>query len=222
MSPAAFGQAKDDKPLPGKGDSPASYQIANKKHGDLLRPKDANSQDGTPIVLYPAQSWKCLTWKLAPADNAEFTVQNHFTGKTFGTNAAGDKAVQTPLAEDAEKAVRWRFVKLADGSYRIADPKSGNVLTAVKGENGVSIALQPWQEKDEQKWELRETDPAKLSMHAPAGHAAAVVAANAAVPFIPPRKPRCWAARSSALACRRSHGRRFPARFGLSENRPPI
>jgi hypothetical protein len=156
-----------NKSLPKKGDAAKSYQIENKKFGDLLRPQDANGGDGTAIVLYPAQPWKCMTWKLTPADDSGFTVRNHFTGKTFtAVNGKGKHVTQIPLARDLAKAVQWRFVKLADGTYRIADPKSGNVLTAVKDDSSgeVRIDLLPWQDRDEQKWDLQEIDPAKLTM----------------------------------------------------------
>ena len=154
--------------LPRKGDAPKSYQIVNKKYGDLLRPKDANDKDGTPIVLYPAQRWKCLTWRLAPTDDAEFTVQNHFTDRTFSLSSSdkGNAVIQVALPKDAAKAVKWHFVKLEDGGYRITDPKSGNVLTAVKndGDDEIRIVLRPWKEDDEQIWELQQIDPAKLTM----------------------------------------------------------
>lgn len=164
----AMAEPANDKALPGKGDAPKSYQIANKKHGDLLRPKDANGSNGTPIVLYPVQLWKCLTWKLTPVGDSEFTVQNHFTGKTFTLAGEGkEKAiVQVALPKDDTKAVKWRFVKLEDGNYRITDPKTGNVLTAARNEKDqeIRIVLLPWEEKDNQKWELQELDPAKLTM----------------------------------------------------------
>jgi hypothetical protein len=38
-----------------------TYQIRNVKFGDLLRARDAKNANGTPIVLCPAQSWKCMT-----------------------------------------------------------------------------------------------------------------------------------------------------------------
>lgn len=157
---------ENGKSPPGKGNAAKSYQIANKKYGDLLRPKDANGQDGTPLVLYSAQRWKCMTWKLAPTDNSCFTVRNHFTGKTFGVGSKGNAIIQAPLTKDPAKAVQWRFMKLADGKYRIADPKSGNVLTAVKDDTGeeIRIVILPWSEKDEQKWELQEINPADLTM----------------------------------------------------------
>jgi hypothetical protein len=167
LSPLARCESGKNESLPGKGEAPKSYQIANKKLADLLRPKDANNSDGTPIVLYSAQPWKCMTWKLKPLDDSTFIVQNHFTGKTFSLPAAdkGNGLIQTALPKDAAKAVKWRFIKLDDGSYRIADPKSDRVLTAAKDEkNEFRIVLKPWEKKNEQKWELKPIDPAKLTM----------------------------------------------------------
>jgi hypothetical protein len=36
--------------------APESFQVRNRKFGDLLRPEDAHSATGTRLVLYPAQS----------------------------------------------------------------------------------------------------------------------------------------------------------------------
>jgi hypothetical protein len=140
-----------------------SYQIRNCKFDQLLRPRDANNADGTRIVLYPAQPWKCMTWKLLPAGNAAFQLQNHFTQKTFEakTNEAGTALVQIPLDRDASKRPAWKFEKLTDGFYRITDVASGRCLAASsKG----AVILAPAEEQREQEWELIETDPAKLTM----------------------------------------------------------
>lgn len=144
-----------------------SYQIRNKKFGDLLRPKDANGAEGTRIVLYPAEPWKCMTWKLRPAGDSEFHVQNHFTSKTFivDTSHGETNVIQTAFARDAGERPVWRFTKLADGSYQITDMKSGAALTAIGGDGqSVRVVVAPWQDKAEQKWELEKTDPAKLTM----------------------------------------------------------
>lgn len=147
-----------------------SYQIRNKKFGELLRPQEANGADGTPIVLYPAQPWKCMTWKLAAASESQFMLQNHFTSKTFaaapGEAQSGAAVIQVPLAKKQEQRPVWQFTKLDDGSFKIVDSKTGKALTAEKSasDSGVRILLQPWNDKDTQKWQLTETDPAKLTM----------------------------------------------------------
>ena len=144
-----------------------SFQIRNKKFGDLLRPEGANGAVGTRIVLYPAEPWKCMTWKLLPAGEAGYHVQNHFTGKTFIAKAdqSDTNVVQVAFARESGERPVWRFTKLADGSYQISEAKSGAALSAVGGAGQpVRIILAPWQNQEEQKWKLEKIDPATLTM----------------------------------------------------------
>lgn len=144
-----------------------TYQIRNVKFQDLLRPRDANNANGTPIVLYSAQPWKCMTWRLQP-DGDAFHLKNLFTGKTFcaDKNSAQLAVTQIPLAKNGGGSPAWHFAKLADGSYKISDAQSGKVLTAVKndGEYEAKIIAAPWHDKDEQKWRLEKMDPKQLTM----------------------------------------------------------
>lgn len=157
-------------PAPTKAAAPESFQIRNQKFGDLLRPEDADSAPGTRLVLYPAQPWKCLTWKFIPAGGALFQLQNHFTSKTFAADAKPGQpqpaVTQVAFAKEAGERPKWQFTKLDDGTYRVTDPQSGKALTAVKTEasSTVTIVIAPWRDAGEQKWELLKTDPAKLSM----------------------------------------------------------
>lgn len=147
-----------------------TYQIRNVKHQELLRPRDANNATGTPIVLYPAQPWKCMTWRLQPAGESSFHLKNLFTGKTFCSNAdtnAPTRAVtQIPLSKNGGESPAWQFTKLDDGNYKITDSKSGKVLTAKKGagESEPKIVIAPWENQDEQKWILEKMDPKQLTM----------------------------------------------------------
>jgi len=142
-----------------------SYQIRNQQFGDLLRPEGANGADGTRIVLYPAEPWKCMTWKLRPVGEAGFNVQNHFTGKTFNVSGSGTNVLQIAFAGEASQRPVWRFTKLPDGSYQISDAKTGAALTAVGGAGqSVRVVLAPWEQTAAQKWQLEKTDPAKLTM----------------------------------------------------------
>jgi hypothetical protein len=145
-----------------------SYQIRNKKFGDLLRPEDANSATGARIVLYPAQAWKCLTWKLHPAGESVFQLQNHFTSKTIAPAAKAEDGqipvVQVPFSGDTKDRPSWRLTKLPNGLYQILEVKSGKALTAVADGRGARIVVAPPGPGDEQKWELIKTDPGKLTM----------------------------------------------------------
>lgn len=147
--------------------TPASYQVRNKKFAQLLRPEDANNANGTRLVLYPAQPWKCMTWKFHPAGESAFQLQNHFTSKTFAGETAEkplQAVTQVPFAKESDKRPVWQFTKLPDGTYKIADSKSGKILTAAKDENGMRIVLEAWHDSDEQKWELLLIDPKDLTM----------------------------------------------------------
>jgi Ricin-type beta-trefoil lectin domain-like len=156
--------------LNSKTSAPASFQVRNKKFGDLLRPEDANNANGTRLVLYSAQPWKCMTWKFHPAGESAFQLQNYFTSKTFAPDTKVEKeaqpVTQVPFAKPSGECPTWRFTKLPDGTYKITDSKSGMVLTAVKADPGstATIIVQAWQEKAEQKWELIPIDPKQLTM----------------------------------------------------------
>ena len=165
-------RAADSGGQPGQasGPAPKSFQIRNHKFGNLLRPEDANNADGTPIVLYPAQPWKCMTWTFHPSGESSFQLQNRFTSKTFAAKAADNlpqaSVAQVPFAKNPSDRPTWLFTKLPDGTYKITDPKSGKALTAVKDENGsrCRIVITAWHEGDEQKWDLSEIDPRTLTM----------------------------------------------------------
>ncbi len=147
-----------------------TYQIRNVKHQELLRPRDANNATGTPIVLYPAQPWKCMTWRLQPAGESAFHLKNLFTGKTFcsstNTNAPQPSVTQIPLAKNGAESPVWQFTKLDDGNYKISDSKSGKVLTAKKSadDSEAKIITAPWENQGEQKWILEPMDPKQLTM----------------------------------------------------------
>jgi hypothetical protein len=152
-----------------KAMTPDSFQIRNKKLGQLLRPEDANSANGTRIVLYPAQSWKCMAWKMYSAGESVFQLQNHFTSKTFAAAAKADAdqtaVTQVPFSKEAKDRPTWRFTKLPYGLYQIVEVKSGKALTAVATSGGdAHVVVARFGQGDEQKWELIRTDPAKLTM----------------------------------------------------------
>lgn len=143
-----------------------SFQIRNQKFGDLLRPKDASGAEGARIVLYPAEPWKCMTWRVKPVSNSVCQVQNHFTSKTFTVKSGseGKDVTQTAWAREADQRPQWSFTLLPDGSYKICDTKTDEALTAKESGGSVGIVLAPWKDQAEQKWKLEAIDPAKLTM----------------------------------------------------------
>jgi len=134
---------------------PEYAQIRSVAKDLLLRPVNASNKTGAPIVLYPAQSWKCMTWKIEGTDTV--TLQNVFTGKPFVPK--GEKYQILQADKDANK--EWKIEPAGDGVFKISDPKSGMVLTVVDDEH---IALGPWLDKPEQKWKIEAKNPADLTM----------------------------------------------------------
>lgn len=168
---ATIVMAQDRAVKPGVGQSlePATYQIRNKQYQELLRPKDANSAEGTQMVLYSPQPWKCMTWKVQPATNEGYSLRNVFTSKTFAAGKAGESStavVQVTFSRQPENVPVWQFTKMSDGTYEISEVKTSKALTAVPDVDGYGerIVLQPWQDSDAQKWELLKIDPKELTM----------------------------------------------------------
>jgi hypothetical protein len=111
-----------------------------------------------------------MTWKVHALGESVYQLQNHFTSKTFAPDAAPGKpeqsVTQVILSKQTTENPSWQFTRLADGAYRITDAKSGKALTAVKDERGygAKVIVQPWQDKEEQKWQLTPIDPKQLTM----------------------------------------------------------
>jgi Ricin-type beta-trefoil lectin domain-like len=128
-----------------------SHGVRNKQYQLFLRPRDASSKDGEPIVLYPQQPWKCMAWKFDKQADGTRLV-NYFTSKTFTVATGSSALVQAPVATGAS----WKFVPIENGLYKIQSVSGSGVLTAVAADGGgdIRVVLQPWKNTDAQKWEL--------------------------------------------------------------------
>ena len=60
-----------------------TYTIKNIQTGMVLRIKDANGANGTPIVSYAPVNWKCVTWDFKQTGENTYQLKNLFSGKTF-------------------------------------------------------------------------------------------------------------------------------------------
>ena len=148
--------ADDPAPASSPFALPESVQIRNVQFGLLLRPRDASNQDGIPLVLYPAQPWKCMTWTMHVSTDGLFSLKNRLTAKTFSPSPDGT-VKQIPF--DAAKL--WRFEKLTDGHYRILDPAAPDKALTARTED--TLAFDDWKNAPAQQWEVFAA-PAHLTM----------------------------------------------------------
>ena len=133
-----------------------TYAIKNVKTGMLLRIKDANSKNGTPLVAYDPQNWKCMTWDFQSKGENTYQLKNLYTNKTFQpVGEAKDTAVleEQPLVIDASNQ-QYEFIKVKKDTYLIrlkstelylspADPE-GSTNSPILLTNKKDTPLQQW------------------------------------------------------------------------------
>lgn len=136
-------------------------QIHNRAFGEVLRPLNASKKDGALLVLHPAQPWRCMTWKVSPKTGGRVEFENQFSHKTFAPAAAS--ADLTFVAQVSAGMAGWQLEKVGDGGWKLVEPASGQVLTAVKFADGIKVVVAPWTGAEAQLWEMRSA-PAHLTM----------------------------------------------------------
>ncbi len=98
-----------------------TYAIKNVQTGMLLRIKDANKSDGTPLVAYAPQDWKCMTWDFNHVDGSTYLLKNLFTGKTIqslnGNPLPGDALMQQPIKNTVSQ--QYEFIPVEKNVYLI-------------------------------------------------------------------------------------------------------
>ena len=132
-----------------------TYAIKNVETGMLLRIKDANKKDGTPLVAYSPVNWKCMTWDFIHVEGQSYQLKNLFTGKTFQPKnkiAEGSSLEQQPLSTEANQ--QYEFAQIKNDVYIIklkgtelyvtpAD-KNGSTNSEIILEKKIDGPLQQW------------------------------------------------------------------------------
>ncbi|SDF77878.1 RICIN domain-containing protein [Chitinophaga filiformis] len=137
-----------------------SYAIVNVVTGKVLRIKDANGQDGTPIVSYSAVNWKCVTWDFQQTKDGAYRLKSLFSEKTLGPSSDGKTLEEQTVANSSEEQV-YEFIPAGNDTYFIKQRKKGLFVTPAD-ENGTvdePVLLQAKKNSDIQKWKLREQHP---------------------------------------------------------------
>lgn len=140
-----------------------NYAIKNAETGMLLRVKDANSKNGTPLVAYYPQNWKCMTWAFKRQEGNTYQLQNLFTNKTFQPQTAPAVNVpleEQPLAADA-KGQQYEFIADGKDAYLIKLKNADLYLTPgdKNGDANVPIILAKKDGGKHQLWTIYEQVP---------------------------------------------------------------
>lgn len=119
-----------------------TYAIKNVETGLLLRVKDANKKDGTPLVAYTPVEWKCMTWDFQQVDGQTYRLKNLFTGKTFQPKTApaeGTEMVQMPAGK--EDIQQYEFLPAGENRFLIRLKGTSLYLTPSDKEGGINTAI---------------------------------------------------------------------------------
>jgi len=139
-----------------------NYAIKNVQTGLLLRIKDANSKNGTPLVSYTPQNWKCMTWNFKHVEGNTYQLQNLFSAKTF--TPAGEKTeAGTALEEQPLSAgnsiQQYEFIAVDNNTYLIKVKGTDLYITATSKEVNSKIILTKKKESQNQRWTIYNQEP---------------------------------------------------------------
>lgn len=141
-----------------------TYAIKNVETGLLLRIKDANNKDATPLVAYPATNWKCMTWDFQQVEGETYRLRNLFTSKTFQSvgkvQKEGVALEQIPLLK-GDKSQEWEFIPVSKDIYLIKLKDSNLYITPSDELGSVNspIILSGKKEGKLQNWTIYKQDP---------------------------------------------------------------
>ena len=137
-----------------------TYAIQNVQSGKNLRPLDAGTEDGTPIILYDHHNWECLTWQLIQLEGNVFLVKNLYTEKTFQPeSSATSEGGLWQKTLGGSHLQYWEFLKQPDDTYIIRLQGTELYLTAPSQETNSPAALKPKRDSRGQTWRLVRQTP---------------------------------------------------------------
>ena len=140
-----------------------TYAIKNVQTGMVLRIKDANKTDNTPLVAYIPVNWKCVTWNFNHVEGQTYLLENLFTGKTFQTTnekpEAGNALKQRPVKNTTIQ--QYEFIPIAKDVYLIRLKGTDLYITPTdeKGTVNSSIILSKKDGSKLQQWIIYEQHP---------------------------------------------------------------
>ncbi|HEX5153269.1 MAG TPA: RICIN domain-containing protein [Parafilimonas sp.] len=140
-----------------------TYAIKNVQTGMVLRIKDANSKNGTPIVAYDPVNWKCVTWDFKHIDGQTYQLRNLFSGKTLqpvDVNAAPGNALEEQPLNNRD-VQQYEFILVDKDVYLIKLKGTDLYITPSDKEGTVNshIILSKKEGDKLQQWTIYEQHP---------------------------------------------------------------
>ena len=141
-----------------------TYAIKNVQTGMLLRIKDANKTNGTPLVAYSPVNWKCVTWDFKHVEGETYQLRNLFTNKTFqskdGSSSDGVILEQQPLIT-LQVNQQYDFIPVEKNIYLIRAKGSELYITPLDkaGATDTGIMLGKKSGSKLQQWTIYEQKP---------------------------------------------------------------
>lgn len=141
-----------------------TYAIKNMKTGLLLRIKDANQKNGTPLVSYSVVNWKCATWDFIHVKEQSYQLRNLFTGKTFqpvNQNLVDGTVLEQQVLISNQGNQLLKFIPVEKDVYLIR-LKGTEFYITPSDENGIvnsNITLSNKNGSKLQQWTIYEQHP---------------------------------------------------------------
>jgi Ricin-type beta-trefoil lectin domain-like len=141
-----------------------TYAIKNVQTGMLLRIKDANNTNGTPLVAWSPVNWKCVTWDFKHIEGETYLLRNLFTNKTFqskgGVAADGAILEQQPLIL-SQVNQQYDFIPVEKNVYLIRAKDTDLYITPLDktGVTDTGITLAKKSGSKLQQWTIYEQKP---------------------------------------------------------------
>ena len=139
-----------------------NFAIKNVQTGMLLRIKDADTKNGTPLVSYTPQNWKCMTWNFKHVEGNTYQLQNLFSSKTFTPVAnkveQGTTLEEQPLSAE-NKAQQYEFIDTGNNMYLIKIKGADLYVTTASGDVNSNIILSKKTGDQNQHWTIYNQEP---------------------------------------------------------------
>ncbi len=140
-----------------------NYAIKNAATGMLLRIRDANTANGTPLVAYTPVNWKCMTWDFQHKDANTYQLRNLFSGKTFQPQQAPAEMVameEQPLAANAA-GQQYEFIAAEKNRYFIRLKGTDLFVSLANDKGGINtpVVLAKKDGSLLQQWSIYEQHP---------------------------------------------------------------